>query len=52
MEEVDKYHKAGTQVPQLEHRVTELKNLIRNIMDEEEVDPRNIWTIKAHELLV
>jgi hypothetical protein len=38
-------------VPQLEARVEELKKDIKDIMDNYEVDPRNEWNRKAHELL-
>ena len=51
LEETKHYHEQGTHVPQLECRVAELKKFIKNIMDNDEVDPRNEWTIKAHELL-
>lgn len=49
--EMEHYHKQGMRVPQLEYRVNELKHQIKSVMDEYEVDPRNEWTIKAHELL-
>mmetsp|Transcript_20107 Transcript_20107/g.32449 ORF Transcript_20107/g.32449 Transcript_20107/m.32449 type:complete len:80 (-) Transcript_20107:76-315(-) len=49
--EVDRYHKEGTHVPQLEYRVKELKHILRDIMDEYEVDPRNEWVVKAHQLV-
>ena len=51
MDEMKKYHEHGTHVPQIEARVAELKAFIRDIMDNDEVDPRNEWTIKAHQLL-
>jgi hypothetical protein len=51
LEEVKKYHAKGEKVPQLENRVKELKDFIRDIVDNDEVDPRSEWTIKAHELL-
>jgi hypothetical protein len=52
LDEVHKFHEHGTHVPQLESRVDELKKYIKRIMDEDEVDPRNEWAIKAHQLLV
>ena len=51
MEEARLNHEKGTRVPQIEARIDELKAKIKQIMDEDEVDPRNEWTIKAHELL-
>jgi hypothetical protein len=51
LDEVKRFHAKGEKVPQLENRVKELKDIIRDIVDNDEVDPRSEWTIKAHELL-
>ena len=51
MDQAKKSHEQGTRVPQIEARIDELKKKIRSIMDEDEVDPTNEWTIKAHQLL-
>jgi hypothetical protein len=51
LDEVDRFHSKGERVPQLENRVKELMDIIRDIVDNDEVDPRSEWTVKAHELL-
>jgi hypothetical protein len=51
MDEIKEHHEQGTRVPQLEIRAEELKVTIKHIMNEDEVDPRNEWNIKAHQLL-
>ena len=50
-EEVDKYHKEGTHVPQLEQRMVELKDFLKEVVHADEVDPNNEWAIKANQLL-
>ena len=51
LDEVKRFHDKGEKVPQLENRIKELKDIIRDIVDNDEVDPRSEWTVKAHELL-
>jgi hypothetical protein len=51
LDEVNRFHGKGERVPQLENRVKELKDLIRDIVHNDEVNPKSEWTIKAHELL-
>jgi hypothetical protein len=51
LREVERFHANGEKVPQLENRIKELKDVIRDMVDEDEVDPRSEWTIKARELL-
>ena len=48
---MDKFHKDGTHVPQLELRMIELKNYLKDIIHNDEVDPNNEWAIKANQLL-
>ena len=50
-EQVDKYHKEGTHVPQLEQRMIELKDFLKVVVHADEVDPNNEWAIKANQLL-
>jgi hypothetical protein len=51
MKEVRHHQAIGTHVLGLEHRVEDLKEQIRKIRDEDEIDPQSEWSIKAHQLV-
>jgi hypothetical protein len=51
MSEQKKCQEQGTRAPQIDQRIVELKEYLRSIMDDYEVDPRNEWAIKAHHLV-
>ena len=51
MDEVKRFDEEGKHVPELDKKVDNLKHFIKDIMDNDEVDPRNEWSIKAHQLL-
>jgi hypothetical protein len=51
LDEIKVYHEQGKRAPQLEIRANELKAFLLKIMNKDEVDPRNEWSIKAHQLL-
>mmetsp|Transcript_22049 Transcript_22049/g.61349 ORF Transcript_22049/g.61349 Transcript_22049/m.61349 type:complete len:80 (-) Transcript_22049:1421-1660(-) len=41
----------GRRGPQLQMKIQSLKSAIKNIVNEDEVNPSNEWVIKAHELV-